>query len=1029
MPQPVKQPININFQGGLNLKVDPYQVPVGNFLSLVNTVFDKVGRLTKRNGFPEITPLIDNTDSSYLTTFNGDLTAIGTNFEALSLSTNQWVTKGHFHPAKLHTMSLVRNNFTQVQADAAVSPNGSVLTSYTEYDGAAFTVMFVMADAVTGQNIIPPTAVVPTAGTVYPMVSVTLFGNYFIILLTTNIGGTNHIQYIAVNALTGIVSPAVNISSTGTSGTGVFHVGLPVGNNFYIAWSGNTSGTTLMTYLDSTLTLHTTITIDTITSNSLSLAADTTGSSTVIYASYYNAGTPIGKVASFTTALFPVLAPTTWTTTAGILYITSTAINGSVNIIQEFSNNYTYDAAIPTHFLKKTTVTAAGSVGATTIFVRSVGLASRAVLVNGVTYFLAVYQSPIQSTYFLLNLDGQVIARLAYQNASGYKDNPTIPTVQGNSIYMAYLIKDLIEPVSKATAPPTGTSPGGVYSQVGVNLVEFTITTDGLASAETGKNLMVSGGFLWGYDGYLPVENDFFLYPDSVEATWSATGGHIAAQPDGATNAKVYWYQTVYSWTDNQGNAFRSAPSIPIPVTTTGTGIIGSITVNVPTLRLTYKILSPVKIEIYRWSVAQQSYYEVTPIGVPTVSGPVVNDPTVDSIAFVDTLSDASILGNTLLYTSGGVVEDVGGPASNIFALFDDRFWLVDAEDPNLLWFSKQVIESTPVEMSDLFTLFIAPSTGVEGSTGDITALYPMDDKLIIFKRNALYYINGTGPDNTGANNNYSQPIFITTAAGCANTRSIVMTPEGLMFQSNKGIWLLGRDLSTRYIGAPVEDFNSNIVTSALAIPATNQIRFALDNGVTLMFDYFVNQWGEFNGIPSVAGTIFQDLHTIVNSRGFVSQEKPGTYLDGPSPVLMSFTTSWLQLAGLRGYMRAYWFYFLGTFLSPHKLNVSIAYDYNSSATQSNLIAPANYGYPYGSTSDPYYGSDGHTPYGGPTPLENWRIFLERQRCKAFQITIEEVFDPSFHTVAGPGLTLSGLNCIVGVKKPYAPIPSNQQAG
>jgi hypothetical protein len=520
------------------------------------------------------------------------------------------------------------------------------------------------------------------------------------------------------------------------------------------------------------------------------------------------------------------------------------------------------------------------------------------------------------------------------------------------------------------------------------------------------------------YDGYLPVENNFFLYPDDISA--------VASDTSGSMEPRQYYYQVTYEWTDNQGNASRSAPSIPVTVTLSDKT---SVTIQVPTLRLTYKISSKVKICIYRWSNTQQSYYQVT-----SITSPILNDTTIDSISYTDTLSDATILGNNLLYTTGGVVEDVNGPSSSILALFDDRMWMVDAEDPNLMWYSKQVIESTPVEMSDLFTYYVAPTTGAEGSTGPITALYPMDDKLIIFKANALYYINGTGPDNTGANSGYpTTAIFIASTVGCSNPRSIVMTPNGLMFQSNKGVWLLGHDLSTVYIGAPVEDFNDVEVTSAVCVPGTNQVRFGLqtttpEDTAFLLYDYFVNQWGEFEGIQSVSSTLYQNLHTIVNQYGQVSQELANTYLDGTVPVLMSFTTSWLQLAGLRGYMRAFWFSFLGTFLSPHKMNYSIAYDYEQSPTQSDLISPSslNYAVPYG--NQPFYGGSGADTYGSYI-LMNWRVFLTRQRCKAFQISMQEAFDPTYGTVSGPGLTLSGLSCMVGLKSSYAPVPQNQQIG
>ena len=56
--------------------------------------------------------------------------------------------------------------------------------------------------------------------------------------------------------------------------------------------------------------------------------------------------------------------------------------------------------------------------------------------------------------------------------------------------------------------------------------------------------------------------------------------------------------------------------------------------------------------------------------------------------------------------------------AIGISTLFDTRLWQVDAEDPNTLWISKQVIENTPVEMSQLFTIYVAPNIGTTSSTG-----------------------------------------------------------------------------------------------------------------------------------------------------------------------------------------------------------------------------------------------------------------------------------------------------------------------
>jgi len=152
------------------------------------------------------------------------------------------------------------------------------------------------------------------------------------------------------------------------------------------------------------------------------------------------------------------------------------------------------------------------------------------------------------------------------------------------------------------------------------------------------------------YDGYQPVEHSYFVWPDSVEATFSDTGGFMAVEPDGATKTDAYYYQVCYEWTDNQGNLFRSAPSIPVAVTTTGSGTSGSVVLNIPTLRLTYKISSPVRIVVYRWSVANQTYFQVT-----SITAPIQNDLSVDYITYTDTLADASIVGNNIIYTTGAL--------------------------------------------------------------------------------------------------------------------------------------------------------------------------------------------------------------------------------------------------------------------------------------------------------------------------------------------------------------------------------------
>lgn len=997
-----KQPVNINFQSGLDTKTDDKQVHPGKFLALSNSIFTKAGLLQKRNGYNKL-PSLPNTSSILATTFNGNLTAIGSSFNAYSQGQESWVNKGAFYPVSLKTLPLIRSNLNQIQSDTTVSSNGLVCTVYTEIGGSPSpNYKYAVADSTTGQNIVAPSVIIPSAGTVTGSPKVFLLGNYFIVVFTTTISSTPHLQYIAINTnIPGSVTAAADISTTYTPhSTGAFD-GFVANNKLYLSWNGSDGGGAVrITYLSSTLVQASTKVFTGHVATIISVTADESGSTPVIWVSFYNSGTSTGYVFAVDASLNTVLAQTQIISSGTVNNITSTAINAVASIFYEVNTVYSYDSGIATNIINLKTVTQSGTVSSASTPVRSLGLASKAFLINGASYFLGIYNSTFQPTYFLMNGAGNVLSRFAYANGGTYYvlGLPSVH-VDGSLAQVSYFYKDLISAVNKTQGV---LSAAGVYSQTGINLISFDLADKSIVTAEIGSNLNLTGGFMWMYDGYLPVEQNFFLYPDFVELTGSTTGGLMTAQQ--------YFYQVTYEWSDNQGNVFRSAPSIPVTVTTTGS--TSSVTVNVPTLRLTYKTANPVKIVIYRWSAAQETYYQVT-----SITSPVLNSVTSDSIAYLDISADSAIIGNNILYTTGGVVEDIGPPSFIDISLFKSRLFGIDSEDNNLLWYSKQVIEATPVEMSDLFTIYVAPTTGSQGSTGSLTCTAPMDDKLILFKDDAAYYIVGNGPDNTGANNDFSEPVFITSTVGCSNKNSIVFIPEGLMFQSNKGIWLLGRDLSTSYIGAPVEIYNQFKVLSAVNIPGTNQVRFTLSNGTTLMYDYFYSQWGTFDGVPAISSTLYEDLHTFINSHGAVFQESVGRYLDGSNPVLMSFTTSWFNLAGLQGYERFYYFYLLGSYITPHKLVMSIAYDYAPEASQQVIISPQNFNATWGGQSSWGTGS----PWGGTQSLEQWKVHTQRQRCQAYQISLNEIFDSTYGTVAGAGLTLSGINMVIGLKKGYHP--------
>lgn len=1070
----VKTPVSINFTQGVNTKSDPFQLSIGQFESLKNGIFNLDGLIEKRNGYELLTTA--DSGARTLATFNAGLVILGDTCQSFNANSRQLTDAGLFQPLDISTVPMVRRATSQTTCDVALSSNGTACSTWLDSNGSSY---YQISMAETGQILVPAVALSSTATMPRAFVVGNFFIVTYLRTVTTDTH-LDYICIPIANpsaphALINISTQADGLTAAYDAYVYNNRIYIALNCNDIGGairhWSITASNLSAGT-VGSATTVVASADLLTIIVNSSNPTA------LIIWVAYVD-GTSVNGYAlnsNFTVNL-PVTAITT-SITNGISQITSSYTGSTLIAIYEKNNIYSYTPAAPetsdtkTDYIVYNTLTLPGIAGTETVVLRGVGIASKAIISTDLnkTVLVASYGQQFQPTNFLIDLSGNVLSRFAYSNGKGYLLNQIQPNIyqDGDGILsVGYLFADLLQPVNKTQ----GESTTGVYSQLGINLANFEIGTHTQA-LEIGGGLHASGGMLWQYDGVKIREHGFNVYPEDIGVVGSPTTGAMTAAQS------PIFYQVTYEWTDASGMLHRSAPSVPITFTIltppanftgnrtsgsatlaaissftglqvgqaiSGTGIpastfitalntgantltmsnpassgtatsttvtpaaLTSLTVNVPTLRQTYKTDNKVRIVIYRWSTTQQTYYRIT-----SISSPLLNNPAVDSVSFSDIYSDAQIIGNDILYTNGGVLENICAPGSPAMTLWGTRLFMVDSEDRNLIWYSKQVIEATPIEMSDLLTLFVAPTTGAQGSTGPITALGSMDDKLIIFKKDAIYYITGAGPDNTGANNQFSDPVFITGTVGCANQRSIVLTPNGIIFQSDKGLWMLGRDLSTSFIGAPVQVYTEGLeVTSGMCIPGTNQVRFTLDNNTAVMYDYFYARWSNWDQINATSSVIYTDVQAYLNPFQQVVIETPNRFIDISSPVLLGITTGWINLSGVQGFERFYHAFLLGVYYTPFKLNVSLAYDYNDSAMQNIIVSPDN--------NTPAYGDEaqwgGGQPWGGPGNKFSVRIFPKKQKCESFKLTLEEVYDSTYNITPGKGLTLSGMNLIVGQKK------------
>src|SRR6185369_13241903 len=117
----------------------------------------------------------------------------------------------------------------------------------------------------------------------------------------------------------------------------------------------------------------------------------------------YDLPSQVGKTLAVNSNLNTVLAPTAMIAATSILNLASTATGGICTLFYEVNNNYGGAiGSVATHYISKRTITQLGVAGTASVVVRSVGLASKAFLIDGVSYMLTSFSTPLQPTNFLI---------------------------------------------------------------------------------------------------------------------------------------------------------------------------------------------------------------------------------------------------------------------------------------------------------------------------------------------------------------------------------------------------------------------------------------------------------------------------------------------------------------------------------------------------------------------------------------------------------------------------------------------------
>lgn len=354
-------------------------------------------------------------------------------------------------------------------------------------------------------------------------------------------------------------------------------------------------------------------------------------------------------------------------------------------------------------------------------------------------------------------------------------------------------------------------------------------------TAPWGPSLFMAGaqGMLW--DGDVLRDTGHTMRPDFATASAVDTG------------TATYKYRVVWEWANANGQIERSAPSPIVTITdgTTSVSISNSLEIPVHIPGNRQDAQTGVRAAIYRTEANGSLYYLVKHVAPSDAS---------TTVTTTDALGDTDLILNEPLYTDGGVLPNLGPPACTHVAEHRERLFAVGLDgDPEGIAFTKPYkLGTAPEWVVDAFVVRIPGSH-------KLTAVASLDTALVVFSKHSTWLVFGDGPPDSGANVGAGiggvagfQVQHVTGDVGCSNPRSIVTTPNGIMFQSGKGIYMLDRGYQMSKAGAAVDRILDSypIVTAATLVPNRTEVHFAVSDGGAaedgariLVYDYLVDQW------------------------------------------------------------------------------------------------------------------------------------------------------------------------------------------
>lgn len=584
----------------------------------------------------------------------------------------------------------------------------------------------------------------------------------------------------------------------------------------------------------------------------------------------------------------------------------------------------------------------------------------------------------------------------------------------------------------------------------------------GLTALSAGEPTLTDGARIMGFaEPYYP--ENLYVYPLGP----NAPGGSGLLFPGSS-----YEYIATFERMDRPGNVHRSGRSVPVTLVTLPTYDDSRYEsqVVIPTMGFSpaqhgtnqqnlanVAPQPPILIQLYRTSSPGSTTGGPATTGgteffnlSPTSQGVAQNDLWSPYVVITDgsaaTASDSAISTHPKLYGDGSDGVEPGSnldtlcpPALQGIIVHKNRFWGFEGSN---VWYTKAFTSGEGPGFNEQMAF------SVDDGSGDITALASMDERLLVFKRDRIFYVVGDGPNDNLSSNDLQPPQRIQSDVGAVSQAGIIIAPSGVFFLSDDGLYQVTRKFEVAHYGSFVDDWIAqypiitsgclDLVNGRLVWTASKPNTGSVTPGsIVILYSYLWDAWtverlDEGSGnyvnfqVTSAKLTGTPPVLTVggnyANTGGpFVMRERTdGVYLTPNSAGTATYQQSvwqspWMKAQDFQGFAR--WSLItLSLYNSDiNQIQVILEYNYSSTLSQTFTISAAAMAAAQKS--------------GTPYPIVQWELQPNFAKAESMRATIIDKADATQVTSVGKGSILLACTITMALKdgaKTY-PLPVSQR--